>query len=196
MWSLSSIPWQVYWNFTFHIPRIRIINSWAPRSNEGFHLSLQASAFRSELQWLEINAYYENSGNITERKSQVIYRTSPRGLQKLLILIWLGPVYRGILPKIPFLICVWLCEFRSVLKTQNILLLKILGGKILFATCNLFLVVKYYSKSNWEVTAWQNLFALDFLFLEIVMFASGPLFTALQIQILYFTVLWNQAFEY
>uniref|UniRef100_A0A8C0BXW9 SC24C protein n=1 Tax=Buteo japonicus TaxID=224669 RepID=A0A8C0BXW9_9AVES len=29
-----------------------------------------------ELQWLEINAYYDNSGNVTERKSQVIYRTS------------------------------------------------------------------------------------------------------------------------
>lgn len=40
---------------------------------------------------------------------------------------------------------------------------------------NLLLVIKYYLKSNWEVTAWQNLFALDFLFLEIVMFVSGPL---------------------
>lgn len=108
LWSFSLIHWQVYWNFTFHISRIQIINSWAPRSNEDFHLSLQASVFRSELQWLEINAYYENSGNITERKSWVIYRTSPWGLQKLLIWIWLGPVYRGILPEIPFLICVWL----------------------------------------------------------------------------------------
>lgn len=47
--------------------------------------------------------------------------------------------------------------------------------------CNLLLVIKYYLRSNWEVTAWQNLFALDLLFLEIVMFSSGPLFTALQI---------------
>lgn len=63
------------------------------------------SVFRPELQWLEIKAYYENSGTIMERKGQVTCRTSAWGLQRLLILIWLE-LYRGILPKIPFLIWV------------------------------------------------------------------------------------------
>lgn len=79
-----------------------------------FHLTL-LSVFRPELEWLETKAYYENSGTVMEKKSQVTYRTSAWGLQKLFILIWLE-LYKGILLKIPFLIWVWLLSSDQTLK--------------------------------------------------------------------------------
>lgn len=70
---------------------------------------------------------WKSIGSTTERKIQVMYRTSPWGLKKLLILIWLGLVNRNTSKKILSWLKFACYEFRLVPKTQSMLLLSTWG---------------------------------------------------------------------
>lgn len=86
---------------------------------------------------MKINACYESSGSTTERRSQVMYRTSPWGLKKLLILIWLGLVNGNTSKKILSWPKFAFYEFRLGLKAQSMLLLNTWGK------CHLYFIVSH-----------------------------------------------------